>query len=136
MRARVKLFGNLLGSVLRPLQDGRVLEAVEALRKGYICLHKEDSPAGRRRLEKIIESLDAETLTHVVRAFSIYFSLVSLAEESFQHQTRRAQVYRGGPLWKGSFDATLREFHEQGITAAELQTLLHTIPQLYYYRQD
>lgn len=124
LRARVKLFGNVLGNVLRPLQDGRVLEAVEALRKGYIRLHKEDSPTGRRRLEKIIESLDAETLTHVVRAFSIYFSLVNLAEESFQHQTRRAQVHRGGPLWKGSFDATLREFHDQGISAAELQTLL------------
>jgi len=123
LRARVKLFGNVLGNVLRPLQDGRVLEAVEALRKGYIRLHKKDSPSGRRRLEKIIESLDAETLTHVVRAFSIYFSLVNLAEESFQHQTRRAQVYRGGPLWQGSFDATLREFHDQGISAAELQTL-------------
>ena len=123
LRARVKLFGNVLGNVLRPLQDGRVLDAVEALRKGYIRLHKKDSPASRRRLEKIIESLDAETLTHVVRAFSIYFSLVNLAEESFQHQTRRAQVYHGGPLWKGSFDATLREFHDQGISAAELQTL-------------
>ncbi len=123
LRARVKLFGNVLGKVLRPLQDGRVLEAVEALRKGYIRLHKKDSPSSRRRLEKIIESLDADTLTHVVRAFSIYFSLVNLAEESFQHQTRRAQVYRGGPLWKGSFDATLREFHDQGISAAELQTL-------------
>jgi len=123
LRARVKLFGNVLGNVLRPLQDGRVLEAVEALRKGYIRLHKKDTPTGRRRLEKIIESLDAETLTHVVRAFSIYFSLVNLAEESFQHQARRAQVYRGGPLWKGSFDATLREFHDQGISAAELQTL-------------
>jgi phosphoenolpyruvate carboxylase len=123
LRARVKLFGNVLGKVLRPLQDGRVLEAVEALRKGYVRLHKKDSPTSRRRLEKIIQSLDAETLTHVVRAFSIYFSLVNLAEESFQHQTRRAQVYHGGPLWKGSFDATLREFHNQGISAAELQTL-------------
>ena len=123
LRARVKLFGNVLGNVLRPLQGGSVLEAVEALRKGYIRLHKKDSPTGRRRLEKIIESLDAETLTHVVRAFSIYFSLVNLAEESFQHQTRRAQVYRGGSLWKGSFDATLRDFHDQGISAAELQTL-------------
>ncbi len=124
LRARVKLFGNLLGNVLRPLQDGRVFDAVETLRKGYIRLHKKNSPASRRRLEKLIESLDAETLTHVVRAFSIYFSLVNLAEESFQHQTRRTQVYRSGPLWQGSFDATLREFHDQGINATELQTLL------------
>ncbi len=124
LRARVKLFGKLLGNVLRAQEGGRVLEAVEALRNGYIRLHRKNSSIGRLRLEKLIESLDAETLTHVVRAFGIYFSLVNLAEESFQHQTRRAQVHRGGPLWKGSFDATLREFHEQGVSATELQTLL------------
>jgi len=124
LRARVKLFGNVLGNVLRPLQDGRVLEAVEALRKGYIRLHKKDSPASRHRLEKIIESLDAETLTHVVRAFSIYFSWSTWPRNPSSTRPVAAQVHRGGPLWKGSFDATLREFHDQGISAAELQTLL------------
>jgi phosphoenolpyruvate carboxylase len=123
LRARVKLFGNLLGNVLSAQEDGRVLEAVEALRKGYVDLRKEDAQPKRLRLEKIIESLDAETLTHVVRAFSIYFSLVNLAEESFAHQTRRAQVRQGGPLWKGSFDATLREFRALGVTATALQSL-------------
>jgi phosphoenolpyruvate carboxylase len=124
LRARVKLFGNLLGNVLRTQEGGRVLAAVEALRKGYIGLRDEDNPRKRRRLEQLIEDLDAETLTHVVRAFSTYFSLVNLAEESYQHHIRRAAVRRGGPLWVGSFDTTLREFHAQGITAAELQTLL------------
>ncbi|MDP2830068.1 MAG: phosphoenolpyruvate carboxylase [Sulfuricellaceae bacterium] len=127
LRARVKLFGNLLGNVLSSQEGGRVLEAVEALRKGYVDLRKEDVQPKRQRLEKIleeiIESLDAQTLTHVVRAFSIYFSLVNLAEESFQHQARRAMVRRGGPLWKGSFDATLREFRTLGVTATALQSL-------------
>lgn len=125
LRARVKLFGNLLGNVLRTQESGHVLAAVEILRKGYIGLRKEDNPRKRRRLENLIESLDAETLTHVVRAFSTYFSLLNLAEESFQHHIRRAEVRRGGPLWKGSFDATLREFHAQGITVLELQALLN-----------
>ncbi|TCV89010.1 phosphoenolpyruvate carboxylase [Sulfurirhabdus autotrophica] len=124
LRARVKLYGNLLGGVLRTQEGGRVLTAVESLRKGYIDLRKEDSPRKRLKLEQLIESLDAETLTHVVRAFSTYFSLANLAEESFQHHIRRAQVYRGGALWNGSFDATLREFREQGVTIAELQVLL------------
>ena len=52
LRARVKLFGNLLGNVLRTQEDGDVLDAVETLRKGYIALRKEDSPPKRRRLEK------------------------------------------------------------------------------------
>ncbi|WP_297476126.1 phosphoenolpyruvate carboxylase [Ferrovum sp.] len=124
LRTRVRLFGHLLGNILRTQEGSRVLTIVETLRKGYIGLRKKDNPRKRRRLEHLIESLDAETLIHVVRAFSTYFSLANLAEESFQHHIRRAEVRCGGPLWKGSFDATLQEFHAQGITAAELQSLL------------
>lgn len=124
LRARVKLFGNLLGNVLRTQEGGRVLAAVEALRKGYIGLRAEELPRKRRRLERLIAALDAETLTHVVRAFSTYFSLANLAEEAFQHRVRRVRVRRAEGLWKGSFDATLREFRAMGISAAELQTLL------------
>ncbi len=124
LRARVKLFGNLLGNVIKTQEDGHVLAAVEALRKGFIRLRKRDDPNLRLQLEKLVGALDVDTLTHVVRAFSTYFSLVNLAEESYQHHIRRAQVHSGGALWKGSFDATLREFHAQGITSAQLQTLL------------
>lgn len=65
----------------------------------------------------------------MVRAFSTYFSLVNLAEEAYQHQQRYAQIRKGGPLWVGSFDHTLRSFHDQGISIEQLQTLLD---QLFY----
>lgn len=124
LRARVKLFGNLLGKILREQAGQRVFAAVEALRKGHIALRKEENPRKRARLAKLIETLDADTLTHVLRAFSIYFSLVNIAEEAHQHTHRRGQLRTGGPLWTGSFDATLREFHAQGIDAEQLQSLL------------
>ena len=122
LRARVKLFGNLLGKVLHDQAGGRVLKAVEMLRKGYIGLRKTDNPRNRARLSQVIHSLDADTLTHVVRAFSTYFSLVNLAEEAFQHRQRRLQVRVGGPLWVGSFDHTLRQF--KGVNAQQFQSLL------------
>lgn len=125
LRTRVKLFGNLLGTVLEKQAGSQVLEAVETLRKGYINLRKKDSPRIRRKLLKFIEGLDANTLTHVVRAFSTYFSLVNIAEEAYQHRQRRRQVRAGGPLWVGSFDATLRELQEQDTSAEQLQTLLN-----------
>ena len=56
-------------------------DAVESLRTGFISLHKKDNPQKRQRLMQLIESLDAATLTQVVRAFSNYFSLVNVAEE-------------------------------------------------------
>jgi len=124
LRSRVRLFGNLLGEVLATQAGPSVLASVETLRKGYIRLRKEDNPALRARLAKKIDQLDPETLNHVVRAFNLYFSLVNIAEEAFQHKERRRHVRQGGPLWRGSFDHTLREFNKRGISAGELQSLL------------
>ena len=89
-----------------------------------IRLRKEDNPALRARMAKTIDRLRPETLSSVVRAFNIYFSLVNIAEEAFQHKQRRRHARQGGPLWRGSFDHTLREFHAQNIGAAQIQTLL------------
>jgi phosphoenolpyruvate carboxylase len=124
LRARVRLLGNLLGDVLAAQAGHDVLAAVETLRKGYIRLRRHDNPALRLRLARLIDNLDANTLSHVVRAFNIYFSLVNIAEEAFQHRERRRQVRDGGPLWYGSFDHTMREFHYLGITAEQVKTLL------------
>ena len=124
LRSRVRLFGNLLGEVLASQAGHDVLETVETLRKGYIRLRKKDDAALRARLAKKIDSLDPDTLSHVVRAFNLYFSLVNIAEEAFQHRERRRMVRRGGPLWPGSFDHTLREFHAEGISAEQIQALL------------
>ena len=124
LRARVKLFGNILGQVLEAQAGTRVLEAVETLRKGYISLRKRENGKKRLKLAKFIEGLDADTLVHVVRAFSIYFSLVNIAEESYMHRQRRRQVRSGGPLWTGSFDSVLREFNRDGVSLEELQSVL------------
>ena len=126
LRSRVRLFGNLLGEVLASQAGPNVLAAVERLRKGYIRLRKEDNPALRARLSRTIDTLEPDTLSHVVRAFNIYFSLVNIAEEAFQHKQRRRHVREGGPLWRGSFDHTLREFHTQDINAEQIQTLLNS----------
>ncbi len=123
LRSRVKLFGNLLGNILREQAGGRVLVAVETLRKGYIRLSKEHNPKKHEQLARMMRKLDPEILSHVVRAFSIYFSLVNIAEEANQHQQRRQQKRRGGIRGPGSFDEALRDFHEAGITPGQLQTI-------------
>ncbi len=127
LRSRVKLFGTLLGNVLRTHAGEHVFDAVETLRKGYISLRKEDNPRKRRRLEAVVRNLDADTLNHVVRAFSIYFSLVNIAEEAYQHRQRRRRIHGGGTLWGGSFDTTLREFKSEGVSAEQLQAMLNQL---------
>jgi phosphoenolpyruvate carboxylase len=124
LRSRVRLFGNLLGEVLSEQAGAGVLSAVENLRKGYIRLRKQDNPALRKRLSRLIEGLQPNELAYVIRAFNIYFSLVNIAEEEFQHQQRRRQARETGPLWTGSFSRTLQEFHAEGISPDQLQELL------------
>jgi len=125
LRSRVRLFGDLLGEVLQEQAGAGLLNAVETLRKGYIRLRRQENPALRTRLLRLIEGLQPNELTYVIRAFNIYFSLVNIAEDSFEHKQRRRQARRQGPLWFGSFSHTLQEFHDQGVTAEELQALLN-----------
>jgi phosphoenolpyruvate carboxylase len=127
LRARVKLFGQLLGEVVWEHAGEEVYTAVEVLRKGFIRQRKRQETSSRQhsRLMNIINDLPADKLTQVIRAFSLYFSLVNIAEEELQHQNRRRTVRRGLSLWKGSFHDTLREFSKEGMSVGQLQNLLN-----------
>jgi phosphoenolpyruvate carboxylase len=124
LRSRVRMFGNMLGEVLLEQSGPDVLLAVETLRKGYIRLRKQDNSALRARLSRVIDRLSPDDLIDVVRAFSLYFSLVNIAEESFQHRHRRQQARRHESVRMGSFTQTLQEFHDEGVTPEQIQTLL------------
>ncbi len=124
LRSRVRLFGNLLGEILREHAGEDILRAVEALRKGYIRLRKEEDERLRQRLNAITASLGPDELTDVIRAFNLYFSLVNVAEEAFQHRERRKQLRKHDRLWRGSFMRTLEDLHNEGIAPGQMQTLL------------
>jgi phosphoenolpyruvate carboxylase len=125
LRSRVRLFGNLLGEVLREHAGEDILAAVESLRKGYIKLRREENPSLRDRLTRNISNLEPDALTDVIRAFNLYFSLVNIAEEAFQHRQRRKQARRHGLSWIGSFQRTLQDFRDGGIAPDDLQILLN-----------
>ncbi|WP_407276425.1 phosphoenolpyruvate carboxylase [Halothiobacillus sp. DCM-1] len=127
LRARVRLFGNLLGEVLKEQTGEHVFDTVETLRRGFIRLRQKPSPKLNTRLMTQLRTLDAETLNMVVRAYGLYFNLVNIAEEDFMHQARRRQVRLGLRLWRGSFYDTMREFSKQGMSADAVQSLLNRL---------
>jgi len=124
LRGRVRLLSTLLGEILREHAGQHILDAVESLRKGYIRLRREENPRLRARLTRHINRLDPDALTDVIRAFNLYFSLVNIAEEAFQHRQRRKQARHYGLLWIGSFQRTVQDFRDCGITPEQLQHLL------------
>ncbi len=127
LRSRVKLFGTLLGRVVREQEGAEVLQTVETLRKGFIELRHAEDSVKRQALMELIGRLDAPTLSHVVRAFATYFLLANIAEEDYAHQIRQRFVRRGERLWYGSFDDTLKDLRAQGVDAGQLQALLDAL---------
>ena len=130
LRSRVRLFGYLLGDVIRSQEGRQVFDVVEKLRKDFIRLRNKEDPRKRGQLAHYVSNLTPELLTPVVRAFNVYFTLVNIAEEAFQHRQRRALVRSGDNLWPGSFDHTLKGLRDLGVSPSELQRVLD---ELVYY---
>ena len=129
LRAQVKLLGTLLGQVLLQFAGEDVFETVETLRRGFADLQQQEDQARRTELMSLIDAMPATKVELVVRAFSSYFKLVNVAEESFAHRNRRRMLSHGMTLWEGSFDRTLGDFKAQGLSTETLQGMLD---RLYY----
>ncbi len=127
LRSKVKLIGSALGDILKNHTRETVFDVVEELRTGHIELRKEHDENKRQQLMQLIEQLDSQTLLQVIRAFSTYFNLVSVVEETQQHKERRRQANNEDVLWEGSFSKTLKEFKEQDISAEQFQDLLNSL---------
>jgi phosphoenolpyruvate carboxylase len=128
LRSRVKLLGKLVGNVLLKHESPEVYHAVEFLRTGFIQLRNRNSEPRRKALMDLIDGLEPMVINQVIRAFTIYFNLVNIAEEDFLHRQRRAAVQKQGhAAWTGSFHHTMLEFQDQDISADELQHLLNHI---------
>ncbi|HEX5974907.1 MAG TPA: phosphoenolpyruvate carboxylase, partial [Rubrobacteraceae bacterium] len=95
LRRDINLLGRVLGQVLIE-QEGRELFDTEEevrllckrLRFGYDLALDE-------RLRRKIQGLDGEQLRKIVRAFSVYFQLVNIAER--YHRIRRRRQYESSP---------------------------------------
>ena len=124
LRNRVKLLGRLLGEVIRQQAGEATYRTVEKLRKGYIQLRNQDDDNKRARLLKLIDGLDEQALTHVIRAYALYFQLVNIAEEVYQHRQRRRIAAKGKELWKGSFEMLVQDYRSANVSLEEFSAIL------------
>jgi len=127
LRAQVKLLGTLLGQVLLQFAGEDVFEAVETLRRGFAELHQQEDQQRRTELMAMIDAMPAAKVELVVRAFSSYFKLVNVAEESFAHRNRRRMLSHGMALWEGSFDRTVADLKAQDMPVATLQGMVNRL---------
>jgi phosphoenolpyruvate carboxylase len=121
LAAEVRLLGALLGQVITEQAGTELFELVERVRKRMIALRRADDPLEREQLADELASLDLDRAEAVIRAFSLYFQLVNLAEERQRVRAlaRRARASRSGVLDRSLADA-VRRLRRLGRTDDEL----------------
>lgn len=124
LRLRIRLLTLLLGRVLQRHGAPKVYQVFDCLRRSATQSQRDEVTA-RRAQRDLIAGLDAATLSQVIRAFNLHFSLLQVAEETANLTERRREASSGHQWWAGSFHKMLLDLKEQqGVQVTELQMLL------------
>ncbi|MFN0109121.1 MAG: phosphoenolpyruvate carboxylase, partial [Blastocatellia bacterium] len=91
LRNDIRRLGDLLGDTLKRLGGETLFDIEEQVRALCKELRADHSPATERRLKRLLHGLSADQAIGVIRAFSVYFQLVNIAEQ--HHRTRRKKFY-------------------------------------------
>ena len=123
LRGEVRFLGSMLGHVLIDQEGHGFFELVESIRKMAIELRIRYSPSLEKRLFDKIRSLNLDKLTKVLRAFTIYFQLVNLAED--KHRIRRKRAYEEAQkIQPGSYEDILDRIARAKIPFSKFEALL------------
>ncbi|HTL46510.1 MAG TPA: phosphoenolpyruvate carboxylase [Verrucomicrobiae bacterium] len=126
LRDDVRRLGKCLGQVLINQEGKKFYNLVEWIRKTSIQLRRHPNAKLEARLIKKLKSLDLYELTQVIRAFTVYFQIVNLAED--KHRIRRKRAYEtAGKMQPGSVEDIVERIKKQKIPFRELKKIL---PQL------
>lgn len=92
LRDDVRMLGKLLGDTIRRLDGEEVFQAVESFRNLCKDLHREHSDEAKRELLNLIDQLDDDVATKVIRAFLTYFDLINIAEQIHRMRLQATQM--------------------------------------------
>lgn len=128
IRQDVHFLGELLGGVLIH-QNGRGLfDIEERIRKLAIRVRRRARPRDERALVRLLNRLDLATAINVIRAFSVYFQLVNIAEEN--HRLRRKRYYEHLPGFhpqRGSVEDLVHRLHQSRVSYQTLKQAVRAL---------
>lgn len=131
LRATIRLLGNMLGEIIIEQEGQEIFDLEEEIRALTKAQRAGDGEAGPKILA-ICESLldDTPKALAVLKAFTLYFQLVNLAEEEQRVRIlrRRARAAHGDvmPVRETIADG-FRRLKEEGLTGEEIAQLLQDL---------
>ncbi len=125
LRRDINLLGRVLGRILIEQEGEELFETEEEVRLLCKRLRFDYDPELDEKLRRKIESLSVRDLRRIVRAFSVYFQLVNIAER--YHRVRRRRQYEssaGNPPQRASLASALARLKSEGLGQRALQSVL------------
>ena len=128
LAAKIRELGHVLGDTIVKLEGKAIFDLEEKLRLLAKSSRAGDANA-EEELRAVVQHLTPAEAARMAMAFTVYFELVNLAEETHRvrilRNRRHAQyAVPGTPPMKETIWAALRELKEQGVPAATVQTIL------------
>ena len=125
LRRDINLLGRLLGRILIEQEGKNLFETEEEVRLLCKRLRFDYDPELDARLKLRIDGLGVEELRKIVRAFSVYFQLVNIAER--YHRVRRRRQYESSPdnpPQRASLASALARLKSEGLRKEALRGVL------------
>lgn len=124
LRNDVKMLGNILGEIL-VLHGGKELfDKVEAIRDMTKGIRKEFDADTYETLKREISNLEPPMRQQVIRAFSIYFHLINIAEQNHRIRRRRQYLLKGEASQSFSLEKAVTNVKGYGLTNDNIQDVL------------
>jgi phosphoenolpyruvate carboxylase len=120
LRNDIHRLGDMLGETLKRFGGRKLFETEERVRALCKGLRTHHSPADERKLKRLLHGLNLDEAIGVIRAFSVYFQLVNIAEQ--HHRIRRKRFYElHTPDWpqRGSIAHTFSRIKKENMHVSE-----------------
>jgi phosphoenolpyruvate carboxylase len=123
--ADIRMLGGMLGQVIRQVAGGEAFDLEEQVRNSCKALRTSHSVTDARRLRSRLDELALPDLRTLIRAFTVFFDLVNLAEQRARVRVLRQRALAAHPRPAGeSVEEALRLLRERGVTPRQVAAML------------
>lgn len=124
LRHDVNMLGNILGEIL-VLHGGKELfDQVEAIREMTKSIRQKSGDQTYHQLKENISQLQPPMRQQVIRAFSIYFHLINIAEQNHRIRRRRQYLLTEDTSQSFSIEKAVEKAGKYSLTNDEIQDVL------------
>ena len=81
LRADVRLFGDILGRVLKAEEGEDVFEAIEAIRQASVAYHRDGAADHAATLDRLLRALTLPDALRFAHSFVCFSQLINIAED-------------------------------------------------------